>query len=440
MTTYEVQVAVDVKNMNKRLAILLFSLIVVMTGYGVTLPVLTFYIERLALVEGASAQKAAMHVGVLTGVFALMQFFFAPLWGKWSDRVGRRPLVIIGLSGYAVTNLLFGLGTNLFMLYSARILGGILSAAVLPAATAYVADVTSEKERGKAMAWLGSAIGLGVVVGPALGAWLSRLDWHVTFRYGQFYANDFSTPFFAAAFLGFFALFLTLIWLKESLALRGVVSNHKQIARQKALKSMKRWQFHKGTFGKLLCISFLGQFALTLFEGTFALHASRVMNFGPAEMGLVFMDCGLVMAGAQASVIGGLIDRVGEKSLMAAGFGLMGIGLILLMTTQKLTFILVYVAIFALGMAALNPSVTTLVSKCAGKNPGTALGVQSSVNSLGQAGGPLVGGLLLAWYIHVPYLLTALPLIVIAFLIGRKVWLKNRLIFQSENNKSLSGL
>ena len=181
--------------MNKRLAILLFSLFVVMTGYGITLPVLTFYIERLALAEGATSQKVSMHVGILTGVFALMQFFFAPLWGRWSDKVGRRPLVIIGLSGYAVTTLLFGLGTNLFMLYGARILGGMLSAAVLPAATACVADVTSEKERGKAMAWLGSAIGLGIVVGPAMGAWLSRLDWHVVYQYGHFYANDFSTPF-----------------------------------------------------------------------------------------------------------------------------------------------------------------------------------------------------------------------------------------------------
>ena len=130
--------------MNKRLAVLLFSFFVVMTGYGITLPVLTFYIERLALAEGTSPEQASMHVGLLTGIFALMQFFFAPLWGRWSDRVGRRPLVLIGLGGYAVTNVFFGLGTNLLMLYSARILGGILSAAVLPAATAYVADVTAE--------------------------------------------------------------------------------------------------------------------------------------------------------------------------------------------------------------------------------------------------------------------------------------------------------
>lgn len=417
--------------MNKRLAILLFSLFVIMTGYGITLPVLTFYIERLALAEGATSQTVSMHVGILTGVFALMQFFFAPLWGKWSDKVGRRPLVLIGLGGYAVTNMLFGLGTNLLMLYAARILGGMLSAAVLPAATAYVADVTSEEERGKGMAWLGSAIGLGVVAGPAMGAWLSRLDWHIAYRYGDFYANDFSTPFFAAAFLGFFALVLTMVWLKESLSLRVVVSNHKQVTGQKALKSMKRWQLYKETFGKLLCISFLGQFALTLFEGTFALHASREINFGPAQMGLVFMVCGLVMAGAQASVVGWLIDRVGEKVLLSAGFGLMGIGLILLMTTQKLAFILVYVAIFALGMAALNPSVTALVSKRAGKHSGTALGLQSAVNSLGQAGGPLLGGLLLAWYVHVPYLLTSLPLIATAIFIGRKAWLENGIVLSN---------
>lgn len=176
-------------------------------------------------------------------------------------------------------------------------------------------------------------------------------------------------------------------------------------------------------------MSFLGQFALTLFEGTFALHGQRVLSFGPTQMGLVFVICGLVMAAAQASVVGWLIGRLGEKVLLSTGFGLTGIGLILLMTTRSLTLILVYVAVFALGMAALNPSLAALVSKRAGEHAGSALGLQSAVNSLGQAGGPLVGGLLLAWYIHVPYLVTALPLMATAILIGKNGWLKKRMAY-----------
>lgn len=182
--------------MKNNLLILLFCLFVVMTGYGLILPVLPFYIERMALAKGVTLREASFQVGLLTGIFALMQFFFAPLWGKWSDRLGRRPLFSVGLGGYALGMFLFGIGTNLAMLYAARILGGILSAAVLPIANAYVADVTSEKDRGRGMAWLASSISLGIVVGPALGAFLSQLDLHLSYRLGHFSIDGFSLPFF----------------------------------------------------------------------------------------------------------------------------------------------------------------------------------------------------------------------------------------------------
>ncbi|GBE01055.1 MAG TPA: MFS transporter [Nitrospirae bacterium] len=406
--------------MKNRLGILLFCLFVVMIGYGLTLPVLAFYIERLALAEGATAQKAYIHVGLLTGVFALMQFFFAPLWGRWSDRIGRRPLFMIGLSGYAVFMALFGIGTNLFVLYAARILGGILSAAVLPTASAYVADLTSETERGKGMAWLGSAIGLGVVTGPALGAYLSRLDWHMEYRFGRFFVNDFSIPFFAAAILAVIALLATMRFLPESIRMPGREPHQKQSPNNSASHPDIGWKVIRKSFLDLLVLSFLGYFALSLFEGTFALHAQRMMNFGPSEMGLVFMVCGFIMAAAQAGVVGRFIGRVGEMPMLSLGFGLMGSALILLMTAQTMTFILFYVVLFALGMAALNPGLASLVSKRSGKHAGAALGLQSAANSLGQAAGPVVGSILFTWNIHLPYLLTAVPLIVTAIIMGRK--------------------
>ena len=148
----------------KGLYILFASMFIVMSGYGVTLTVLPFYIERMALGGGATSKEISVHVGALTGVFALMQFFFAPLWGAMSDRIGRRPLFFAGLGGNAVFNVLFGLGSDLVTLYVARILSGIFSSAILPTATAYVADASSDSDRGKSMAWLGAATGLGVVV------------------------------------------------------------------------------------------------------------------------------------------------------------------------------------------------------------------------------------------------------------------------------------
>jgi DHA1 family multidrug resistance protein-like MFS transporter len=333
-----------------------------MIGYGLTLPVLAFYIERLALAEGASEQNVFFHVGLLTGIFSFMQFFFAPLWGKLSDRIGRRPLFIIGLGGYAIFMAFLGMGTNLFMLYSARILGGVLSAAVLPAASAYVTDVTSETERGKGMALLNSTIGLGVVVGPALGAMLSRLDWHLEYRFGHFDIDDFSTPFFVAAFLAVLALIASLRLLPESklISSRGLHLRNGLIKSEKQIPNS--WQFVRKSLWGLLKFSFLSFFALSLFEGTFALHAQRVMNFGPSQMALVFIVCGLVMAAAQASVVGWLIGQAGEMPLLSLGFGLMGTALVLLMTTQNISLILFYVALFSLGMAVMLTALILIVT------------------------------------------------------------------------------
>jgi DHA1 family multidrug resistance protein-like MFS transporter len=144
------------------------------------------------------------------------------------------------------------------------------------------------------------------------------------------------------------------------------------------------------------------------------------MKFTPSWMGLVFVVCGLVMGGAQISIVGWLLTSLGEKSILSIGFGLTGIGLILLMTTQSLILILIFVAIFAFGVEMTIPGLATLVSKQQGIHSGKALGLQSSVNSLGQAIGSFVGGLLSAWYVHTPYLFAAVLLLTFAVLIVRK--------------------
>ena len=206
---------------NKHLFVLLASLFVVMIGLGITMPVLPFYVERLGLAAGVSRQAIVLHVTLLTGIYALTQLIFAPLWGRWSDRLGRRPLILIGIAGYVVAQVMFGLSTSLWLLYAARILGGMLSSATLPVSAAYVADVTSEKERVRGMAWLGTSVSLGFVVGPALAGVLSLKDLHFTARFGHLRIDNFSVPFFAAALLGLVTLFIALRWLPESLPARA---------------------------------------------------------------------------------------------------------------------------------------------------------------------------------------------------------------------------
>jgi DHA1 family multidrug resistance protein-like MFS transporter len=387
--------------MKNPLFILLFCLFVIMTGYGLTLPVLPFYIERLALNSDETARQAAFHLGLLTGIYSFMQFIFAPLWGRWSDRMGRRPLFLIGLFGFAFSMFFFALGTNLTMLYSARIIGGMLSAAILPIASAFVADITDDHNRARGMAWLGAATGLGVVFGPVMGSFLNKWGIHRAFTFGYFSIDDFSIPFFSASMLAFLSLAIAIFWFPESLSR----SRRNRLDASKSMfkpKMIPRWLFF------FLILAFLDYFALATFEGTFALHAKLLIHFGPFEMGWVFAVCGLVMAISQGTLVPALIGRFGELSLLPSGFSLMSMGLVLLMTTINLLFIMLYVAVFALGVALITPTLASMVSKRSGRNIGTALGRLTAANNLGQAAGPMVGGVLIGWEIHLPYLLTAL--------------------------------
>ena len=395
-----------------------------MIGFGLILPVLPFYIERMALVGGVSSTRVTTHVGLLTGIFALVQIFVAPLWGKLSDRIGRRPLFLIGLGGYAISMLCFGMGTNLTLLYTTRISGGIFAAAILPTATAYVADVTPLKDRGRGMAWLGSAISLGVVIGPALGGFLSQLNVFADYRLGPFRIDDFSAPFFVTALLALVTLAVAMRWLPESMeppCLESAVERKgKQISFSFLRTLIPSW------LAPFLFLAFVSQFALAAFEGTFALHAQELLDYGPAQMGIVFVICGLVMALAQGVIVSRLIEKPGEKILLPVGFALTAFGLALLMIAEQTLYVLTNVTLFALGIAFITPCLAALVSKRSENQSGTALGFLNSANSLGQAGGPALGGFLLAYQIHLPYLIIVVLLTICVIYLTGKLFKKSR--------------
>lgn len=384
--------------MKDHLRILFFCLFVVNIGFGVVLPVLPFYTERLALAEGISPDLVSIHVGLLTGIYAFMQLVFAPLWGRWSDRLGRKPLLLFGISGYALAQLMFGVSSTLWLLYSARIVGGVLSSAVIPAAAAYVSDKTDEKERNRGMAWLGTAMSLGVVVGPALGGLLTKRDWHFGAKFGHFVVDGFSTPFFVAAALALLALLIATKLLPESLVPRKI--------REQKRSSKMVWRDIESKLRPLLVLAFIGQLGLALFEATFALLASARFNYGPAEVGVIFVVCGSIMAVFQAAVVGYVTIRIREIYQIAAGFVFMGLSLAFLASIQDSTLVYLFVGSMAFGMALIIPNLSALISKRIHKNnTGAAFGLQSVANNLGQTGGPILGGFLFAWSIGIPFLL-----------------------------------
>jgi DHA1 family multidrug resistance protein-like MFS transporter len=152
---------------NRRSMIILFlTMFIIMVGFGVIMPILPFYAEKM----GASATD----LGLLFASYSVVQFIFSPIWGQMSDRVGRKPMILLGLVGFGISFLLFGVATSLWMLFAARILGGILSAATLPTVMAYIADTTDEKGRGGGMGILGAAMGMGITFGPVIGGFLGE--------------------------------------------------------------------------------------------------------------------------------------------------------------------------------------------------------------------------------------------------------------------------
>jgi len=401
--------------MDKRLFLLLFCLFVVMIGFGVTLPVLPFYAKHLHKTGGVSRETMAIHISLLVSIYALAQFIFAPFWGQLSDKVGRRPLILLGIAGSTIAQVLFGLASSLAMLYIVRAIGGFLSAAMLPATTAYISDITSESDRSRNMAWLGASVSLGVIVGPALGGLTTREDMQFSLGFLNLKIEQFAPPFFLSAILMFLTLLVAMRWLPESLSVRSRQAS--------AEKPSLDWKNLENKLLFLLGLTLASQFGLSVFEGIFAIYAQERFGFEPFQIGLVFMVCGLVMAVFQVIAIGYLAGRIRTIFQVALGFGLMGTGIGLILVAPSLPLLLGVVSILSLGMALISPNLTALVSEQGGQHKGAVLGLQNAANSLGQVGGPILGGILFAWQASVPYLFAG------TFLAGVGIWIgltKNR--------------
>jgi DHA1 family multidrug resistance protein-like MFS transporter len=395
---------------NKHLIVLFCSLFVISIGFGITLPILPFYAERLAMASGSSHKTMAWHVGLLTSIFPLMQLLFAPFWGRLSDRIGRRPLLLAGIAGYGAAQLLFGLAASLPLLYTARILGGILASATMPAATAYVADATDEHARARGMAWLGTAVSLGAVAGPALGGMVAWHDWHIHSEFGHFVIDGFSLPFFAAALMTFITLAAAITWLPES---RIAAS----IAAVKAPAEV-HWRDIGRKVSLPLGLSSISQLGIALFETAFVLYAQARLGFGPAQIAIGFMICGSVMSVFQAVAVGYLSGCVTEMIQVSAGFLIMGTGIFLLSVLREPLLVYGAIGMQAFGMALISPNLSSIISKVSGTDTGTALGLNSSAGNLGQFLGPMLGAVLFTWHAVSPYLFASMLLLIVGTAIG----------------------
>ena len=368
------------KNNKKNIGILLFTLVIVMMGFGLVIPIFPFYIEEF----GASGSA----LGFLMAIFALMQFIFSPIWGVLSDRFGRKPIILIGVFGYAISMLLFGLATKLWMLFFARALAGILSSATMPTAMAFIGDSTDEENRGGGMGMMGAAMGVGMVIGPGIGGWLAE--------------DSLSLPFFIAAGLSLLALIFVYLLLPESLSKENR-SESSKINMASEFKLM--WQSLFGPLSFLLILAFFVSFGLTNFEGVFGLYAAHRFDFGPREVGSLLTVVGVVSALAQGALTGPLSKKWGEEKIIKVTVFGSAIGFILMLFATDFLTIAIYTGLFVFSNSLIRPAVTSLTSKNAEVGQGIAMGMNNSFMSLGRIFGPMLAGILFDVQINLPYII-----------------------------------
>jgi DHA1 family tetracycline resistance protein-like MFS transporter len=341
-----------------------------LVGFGLVVPLLPFYALRF----DASPQQLT----ALLAVFSLMQLFTAPLWGKLSDRVGRRPVLMVSMAASVLAYVWIGSATALWMLFAARAFAGAC-AGNIAAAQAYIADVTKPEDRARGMGLIGAAFGLGFIIGPALGGLLAGNDPATA---------DVETPAWVAAGLSLLALCGVVLLLPES-----------RPADQRGRgPSRSRFAAILGVLGRpalsrLILIFFLVILAFAGMESTFALWAIGQFGWGPRQVGYVFSYVGILSAILQGGLIGWLTRLFGEERLLFCGLALIGAGLLTLPFARNLAVLAPGVSALAIGMGLTQPSLNSLISRRAGREEqGEVLGVSQSVGSLSRVLGPAAAG------------------------------------------------
>jgi len=383
----------------RNIYILAFTLIVMMLGLGVVIPIMPFYVENL----GAGGTE----LGLLVASYATMRLIFGPIWGGLSDRYGRKPILMIGVLGYGIAMVLFGMSTKLWMLFAARILSGILSSATSPTTMAYIGDSTSKEERGGGMGILGAAMGVGTILGPGLGGLLG--------------SESYSLPFYIAGGMSFLALALIALFLPESLPKEERRTPDDKV-KSRGVANLR--EVLSGPIGVLMFIAFFMSCGLMVFYGIFGLYALEKYSFGPEQVGVVFMVFGLVSAIVQGGLVGPLTKRWGEVKVILVSLLATALGFVLITLSDGYITVLLAVAFFTLTTALLSPAVSALTSKWSNMEQGITMGWNNAFMSLGRIIGPLWAGFMFDIHIEYPYISGAVIMLVgflIAWIGMRKV-------------------
>lgn len=375
-----------------KMALLLIFLTVFidLVGFGIIIPVLPTYAEKF----GADP----VMVGLLLASYSLMQFFFTPFWGRLSDKVGRRPILLTSLVASAIGYLIWGFAASLPMLFLSRLVAGFGNAN-LAVAQAYISDVTTEENRAKGMGLIGAAFGLGFVLGPAIGGLASPFG--------------LNTIGYLAAACSIIDLVLTFFMLPEPEKRSKAAHERYSVEPNFYLKTLSNDKLKAS-----LLIFFISTFAFANMEATLVLLTEKQFHFTAQQNAWMFFFIGIVMVFVQGGLIGRLSKRFGEKKLIVAGSVLVAAGLFLTPATTEVPVLYAALSLLAIGSGINTPSNQSMLSKLSDKGQvGGIMGVGQSLATLGRIIGPIAGGYAFGHLgLGAPYVIGGVAMLVVAIL------------------------
>ncbi len=389
-------------NQKSALATVFLAVLIDLMGFGMILPLLPFYANAF--------HASPLAIGLLYSIYSLAQLIFSPIWGGLSDRVGRRPVMLLSTFGAAFAYLIFGLAHSLWLLFVSRLIAGIMGGNI-STAQAYVADVTTPDERARGMGLIGAAFGIGFVMGPAMASVLIHPVFLKFLRIPL--QNKYSIPGFFAAFLSLCSFLLVFFKLPETVQ-RAKEDSQRILKTGIFTKNFWRSIFEEKTAGikhllpMLIGCIFLFSFAQSSLYSSFPLFCESTLGLSEEKIGILYAYLGLIAVLVQGGLIRILVKKFGEVRLFFIGTIFMVGGFALVPMAHSESILVIFLGLLALGGSLTGPTLNSLISKEADPSKvGAALGTSQGIAALGRVIGPTWGGLLYGLGAGVPFFATA---------------------------------
>jgi len=391
-------------------------------GFGIILPLMPFY--------AGAFSATPLQVGLLYSVYSLAQLIFSPIWGSWSDRVGRRPIMLMSTLGAAGAYLLFGFAESLTMLFVSRLMAGMMGGNI-STAMAYITDSTPPEKRAQGMGLIGAAFGIGFVLGPAIATGLIHPGTANLIESAGFIhlseimrTRTYEIPSFFAAGLSFVSFLLVVFKLPES-----IKSEHSESASKRlSVFNPALWKSFgasgktgiKGLFAMMLFAIFVLSFGHAGLYSAFPLFCEGVFNMSADQVGIQFSVLGLIAVVIQGGLIRPLSKIFAEEKIFIIGNVIMFLGMLVMGFASSITILTIGLATMAVGNSLNSPTINSLISKEADENMmGTTMGISQSIAGMGRVLGPTWGGFLFAIHAYLPFWASAGILFILAMLMWR---------------------